>query len=144
MPEPIMLDDMDGGWEVEQVVRRVARCADRSDIAALVEHFSEDAVLDVGGRITEGRDAIFEFFGGPTAAPSDTERSKHVVTNTIVDADGDALVATTYFQVLRSWGPANWGRYVDRLTESGGRWKIVHRTVLVDGNLPRPERPPAE
>ena len=134
---------MDGGWEAEQVVRRVARCADRSDIAAMVEHFSEDAVLDVGGgRITNGRDAIFEFFGGATATPSENERSKHVVTNTTIDADGDVLVATTYFQVLRSWGLANWGRYVDRLAESAGAWKIVHRTVLVDGNIPRPERPP--
>ena len=136
---------MDGGWEVEQVVRRVAWCADRSDIAAMVENFSEDAVLDVGGRTTESRDAIFEFFGGSSAsAPSDTERTKHVVTNTTLVADGDAVVATSYFQVLRSWGLANWGRYVDRLTESDGTWSIVHRTVMVDGNIPRPERPPAE
>ena len=136
---------MDGGWEAEQVVRRVARCADRSDIAAMVENFSEDAVLDVGGRTTEGRDAIFEFFGGSSpSALSDTERTKHVVTNTTIDADGDAVVATSYFQVLRSWGLANWGRYVDRLTEGAGTWKIVHRTVVVDGNIPRPERPPAQ
>ena len=136
---------MDSGWDAEQVVRRVARCADRSDIAAMVENFSEDAVLDVGGRITEGRDAIFEFFGGSsTAVPSETERTKHVVTNTTLDADGDTLVATSYFQVVRSWGLANWGRYLDRLAESAGTWKIVHRTVVVDGNIPRPERPPAE
>jgi hypothetical protein len=44
---------------------------------------------------------------------------------------------------LRSWGLANWGRYVDRLAESAGAWKIVHRTVLVDGNIARPEQPPA-
>ncbi len=132
---------MDGEWEAEQVVRRVARCADRSDIGAMVELFSEDAVLDVGGRITNGRDAIFEFFGGATAAPSEKERTKHVVTNTTFDADADALVATSYFQVLRSWGIANWGRYVDRLVENSGTCRIVRRTVLVDGNIPRPETP---
>jgi ketosteroid isomerase-like protein len=135
---------VDGGFEAEQVVRRVARCADRSDIAAMVENFSEDAVLDVGGRITNGRAAIFEFFGGPTAVPSETERTKHVVTNTTLVADGDVLVATSYFQVLRSWGLANWGRYVDRVADSGGTWSIVHRSVVVDGNIPRPGRPPAE
>ena len=51
-------------WTVdgaEQVVRRVARCADRSDIVAMVENYSEHAVLDVrGAQTTEGRDAIFE------------------------------------------------------------------------------------
>jgi uncharacterized protein (TIGR02246 family) len=135
---------VDGAWEAEQVVRRVARCADRADIAAMVEHFSEDAVLDVGGQTTNGRDAIFEFFGGSAAEPSEQERTKHVVTNTTLDADGDALVATSYFQVLRSWGLATWGRYVDRLAESAGTWRIVHRTVVVDGNVPRPERPPAQ
>jgi ketosteroid isomerase-like protein len=135
---------VDGGWEAEQVVRRAARCADRSDIAAMVENFSEDAVLDVGGQTTSGRDAIFEFFGGAAAAPSEKERTKHVVTNTTLDADGDAVVPTSYFQVLRSWGLATWGRYVDRLDESAGAWRIVHRTVLVEGNVPRPERPPAQ
>jgi SnoaL-like domain len=134
---------MERGWDAQQVVLRVARCADRSDIAGMVANFSADAVLDVGGRITQGRDAIFEFFGGPSATPSDKERTKHVLTNTTLESDGDALVATSYFQVLRSWGLANWGRYVDRLVESDGRWSIVQRTVLVDGNLPRPEKPAA-
>jgi 3-phenylpropionate/cinnamic acid dioxygenase small subunit len=111
----------------------------------MVENFSEDAVLDVGGGgTTEGRDAIFEFFGGGAAVPSEKERTKHVVTNTTLEDDGHALVATSYFQVLRSWGLANWGRYVDRLAESGGTWRIAHRTVVVDGNVPRPERPPAQ
>jgi ketosteroid isomerase-like protein len=135
---------VDGGWEAEQVVLRVARCADRSDIAAMVENFSKDAVLDVGGQTTKGRDAIFEFFGGAAAAPSENERTKHVVTNTTLDADGDTVVATSYFQVLRSWGLATWGRYVDHLAESAGTWRIVHRTVVVDGNVPRPERPPEQ
>ena len=135
---------MEREWQVQQVVLRVARCADRSDITGMVGHFSEDAVLDVGGRKTEGRDAIFEFFGGPTAKPADRERSKHVVTNTVVDTDGDALVTTSYYQVVRSWGVANWGRYVDRFVESDRTWRIVERTVFSDGNVPRPETPPAQ
>ncbi|HEY7105936.1 MAG TPA: nuclear transport factor 2 family protein [Acidimicrobiia bacterium] len=134
---------MEGGWEAEQVVRRVARCADRSDVAGMMENFTADAVLDVGGRETEGRDAIFEFFGGEKATPTENERTKHVLTNTLVDDDGDALVTTSYFTVLRSWGIANWGRYVDRLVADGGSWKIARRTVVVDGNIPRPETPPA-
>jgi ketosteroid isomerase-like protein len=132
---------MKGGWEAQQVVLRVARCADRSDVTALVANFSEDAALDVGGRTVEGREAIFEFFGGSNAVPSETERTKHVLTNTLLDADGDALVATSYWQVLRSWGVANWGRYVDRLVLDGDTWRIVHRSVLVDGNVPRPQAP---
>jgi hypothetical protein len=94
---------MNGARDVQQVVLRVARCSDRSDIAGLVENFAEGAVLEAGGRTVEGRQAVFEFFGGSATAPADRERTKHVVTNTLVDADGEALVATSYWQVLRSW-----------------------------------------
>ena len=133
---------MEDQWKVQQVVLRVARCSDRSDVAALVANFSDDAVLDAGGRTVEGREAIFEFFGGAKAQPTENERSKHVVTNTLVDSDGDALVTTSYWQVLRSWGVANWGRYVDRFVADGDDWRIAHRSVLVDGNIPRPPAPP--
>jgi hypothetical protein len=66
-----------------------------------------------------------------------------VVTNTLLDtgADADATVATSYFQVRRSWGVANWGRYVDRMVRERDRWRIAHRTVFVDGNIPRPQAP---
>ena len=132
---------MEDQWKVQQVVLRVARCSDRSDVTALMANFSDDAVLDAGGRTVEGRDAVFEFFGGANAKPTENERSKHVVTNTLVDTDGDALVTTSYWQVLRSWGLANWGRYIDRFVADGDDWRIAHRAVLVDGNIPRPERP---
>jgi 3-phenylpropionate/cinnamic acid dioxygenase small subunit len=126
------------------VILRVARGADRSDIAGMMSHFSESAVLEVGERRVEGRDAIFEFFGGggQGGAPA-SERTKHVITNSLIDAapEGEGLAATSYFQVLRSWGVANWGRYEDRLAEVDGSWKIVHRRVVVDGQVPRPERP---
>jgi ketosteroid isomerase-like protein len=135
---------MDGSWEIQQVVMRVARCSDRADVPALVDNFRDDAVLEAGGRTVEGRPALLEFFGGGrAAAPTDRERTKHVVTNTLLDtdADGDPVVATSYFQVLRSWGVANWGRYVDRMVRDGDRWRIAHRAVFVDGNIPRPESP---
>jgi ketosteroid isomerase-like protein len=134
---------MEDQWKVQQVVLRVARCSDRSDVEALVANFSHDAVLDAGGRTVEGRDALFEFFGGANAKPTEKERSKHVVTNTLVDTDGDALVTNSYFQVLRSWGVANWGRYVDRFVADGDEWRIAHRSVQVDGNIARPPAPAA-
>ncbi len=125
-------------WEIEQLVLRVARCADRPDVGSLVDHFTADAVLAVGGRRVQGREAIREFFGGTTAMPAEGERTKHVVTNTLVDTDGDAFVATSYWQLLRHWGLANWGRYIDRIVRDGDTWRIAHRSVLVDGQLGRP------
>ena len=132
---------MEGGWEAQQVILRVARCSDRSDVPGLVANFTDDVVLEAGGRTVEGRDALFEFFGGAHATPVETERTKHVVTNTLVETDGDGLRTTSYWHVLRSWGIANWGRYLDRLVHADGEWRIAQRTVLVDGNLSRPVPP---
>ena len=134
---------MDSGWEAQQIVIQVARCADLLDIPAMAGHFGDTAVLEVGERRVEGRDAIFEYFGsGGPARSASSERTKHVISNSMISADGEDLLATSYFQVLRSWGLATWGRYEDRLTSSGGVWQIVHRKVVVDGNLPRPAPPP--
>jgi ketosteroid isomerase-like protein len=129
--------------EAQAVVLQVARCADRSDIAAMVRHFSDNAVLVVGERVVEGRQGIFEFFGGGSTNTAATERTKHVVTNIVLASSDIGVAATSYFQVLRSWGLANWGRYEDHFANLGGTWQIVHRHVIVDGHLARPA-PPAD
>jgi hypothetical protein len=135
---------MQGDGEIQQVVFRVARCSDLADVPGLVDNFRDDAVLEAGGRSVQGRPALLEFFGGGRPAPpNDRERTKHVVTNTLLDpgTDANSVMATSYFQVLRSWGVATWGRYVDRIVREGHEWRIAHRTVFVDGNIPRPETP---
>jgi ketosteroid isomerase-like protein len=135
---------MEGGFDIQQVVLRVARCSDRLDVPALVDNFTDDGALEAGGRSVEGRAALLKFFGGGgQAAPTETERSKHIVTNTLLEMDGDVVVSTSYFQVMRSWGVANWGRYVDRVVRDGDRWRIKQRSVVVDGNIPRPPKPEA-
>lgn len=133
---------VEAGWQAQQVVLRVARCSDRADAQGIVSQFAEDGVMEAGDHRAVGREALLQFFGGGGApSESPTERTKHVVTNTVVSADADELLATSYFQVLRSWGVANWGRYEDRLANRLGSWQIVHRKVFVDGQVPRPERP---
>jgi 3-phenylpropionate/cinnamic acid dioxygenase small subunit len=107
----------------------------------MMGNFAEDAVLEVGDRTVTGRDSIFEFFGGGSSSDAATERTKHVVTNTIVAAEAGELLVTSYFQVLRSWGIANWGRYEDRMAAADGTWQIVRRKVVVDGQVARPPRP---
>ena len=53
---------MEDQWKVQQVVLRVARHSDGADVAEVIANFSDEAVLEAGGRIVEGREAIFEFF----------------------------------------------------------------------------------
>lgn len=130
---------MEADFDAQQVVLRVARCSDRLDIDELVAQFTEDAVLETPGGKVVGRPALSEYFGGAkSGGREDRERTKHVVTNALVSADGDDVVVTSYFQVLRSWGLAAWGRYEDHIRKTDGGWRIAHRRISADGHVPRP------
>lgn len=130
---------MSDEFAVTQIVYRMARSSDRNDIAGLVDAMADDAQLVVGDRTITGRHAIFEFFGGPGATLAERERSKHVITNVLVDKTNDGYRTTAYFQVLRSWGLASWGRYVDDFVDGDNGWIVLRREVIPDGNLDRPK-----
>ena len=124
--------------DVEQVVLRVARCSDQASIDDLLALFADDAVLDLGSRQVEGRAELFEFFGASPRPKDGRERTKHVISNVLIEVDGDAASAHSYFQVLRSAGLTAWGQYDDQLARVDGSWKIRRRAITSDGQAPRP------
>ena len=123
---------------LQQVVFDVARCSDMARVDLMMASFAEHAVLDLGARQVRGRDAIAEYFSGGKPPDGDRERTKHVISNVLVevDAGGERASSTSYFQVLRSFGLAVWGRYHDRFERTDGRWLIVERRVVSDGQAP--------
>ena len=133
---------MSATWEAQQVLLRLARCADLLDVETMTSYFDDAAVMEVGDRTVSGRAELLRYFGGGGSSTPRTDRTKHVITNTVIAPSGDELMATSYFQVLRSWGLATWGRYEDRLAAVDGTWKVMQRRVHVDGQISRPERPP--
>lgn len=130
------------------------RAADR--IAGL---FDEDAVLQVVGKVIEGRAAIREFFAPPGVAdpaPWTAEGellhqpgSVHLCANPVIDVDGDTATSELDFHVVRrnAEGRAETmlvGRYRDRLRRrDDGRWVITNRTA-VSVARPGDERSDAE
>ena len=126
------------GHAIERIVLTVARRSDDGRIDDVVAAFTDDAVLDTGARQVHGRDGLLEFFGPGRTSDPDRQRSKHVISNVVVDVDGDRATAWSYFQVLRSAGLVTWGRYVDTLRETDGAWRIAARRVIVDGQQPKP------
>ena len=64
--------------------------------------------------------------------PSGRPETKHLVTNPIVEVEGDAATARSYYTVLQQLGesPVNVlasGRYHDRFERVDGAWRFTHR-----------------
>jgi len=61
---------------------------------------------------------------------------RHVVTNVIVDIDGDRATSSShwswelYDDDRRTWVTASTGSYDDELRQTGGRWRFARRTLL--------------
>jgi hypothetical protein len=107
---------------------------DRGRVGALADAFAEDGVIEFSGVTTRGRAAIIERLsgGGGTKRDPALEVSRHHITTSLIEVEGDVAQARTYFQVLTNEGLDHHGHYVDRLVRTDGRWQIAHRQVRID------------
>ena len=139
---------------VVRVLHEYAEALDHGLAEQFAECFTSDAVFEIrvpepipadyptrGGRIVPGavrytgRAEIMEFFAQHTHAPEAAH--KHVVTNAIVDLDGDVARCRSYFQRTDvSTETQNFirvfGRYVDELHRSEAKWRIARRVAEPD------------
>jgi uncharacterized protein (TIGR02246 family) len=124
------LDDVD---EIRQLIARYCHLVDARRIEEWVDCFTDDAVFEVRGSRTEGRDAILKM--GEGIRQSGTG-SRHWVTNVIVDVDGDEATSESYLMMVsQSAEPAirASGVYRDRLRRVDGRWRFSERVARFDG-----------
>lgn len=126
---------------------RFSRGMDRFDRALFLSAFHGDAVIAAG-----------PFVGGPAAlydwASSLHEHGQsathHNLLNHSCELDGDVVHAETYYLFVgRNRDGTNWmagGRYIDRLEQRDGAWRIALRTNAVEwsGTVPATAIPFAE
>lgn len=121
------------------LVHRYAVTIDGRDLDGLADCFAEDAIADyAGGTRLEGRAAIRAFMDGAfrDGIGMDTP-STHLMTNTLVDLDGDeAGLRTTAIAVLTNRPGkviVRGLRYTDRcVRDGGGAWRFRHRRHEAD------------
>jgi ketosteroid isomerase-like protein len=121
-------------------------------------YYTEDAVFDVNGIISTGREEIVALYNGmedPGAEASESEEPAQspgvfhmLITNVEVDVDGDSATAKMFWTgVLNTdpYGPPHLqehGREYDLLErQEDGSWLIKHRVVVADSALPENFRP---
>lgn len=105
---------------------------DRGRIAELAACFAAEGVLEFPGVAATGPDAIYAAL--TAGDPSDPRRTfvRHHTTNPMIEMDGNAAIARSYFSVWSNHGPDHAGTYSDQLVRTLKGWRFAHRTVRID------------
>ena len=107
--------------------------------------YTEDAVFDVNGIVSTGREAIEGFYtdtGDDEEAPAAQGTFHMMISNPVIDVDGDTATATFFWTGVMNTAiqerPAMWeqGREYDQLVKQDGQWRIKKRVVIADSGLP--------
>lgn len=118
---------------IQQLAARYSHAIDSGDGAAYAATFVEDGWFQISGREpVRGRAALAELVrrsGG---------RVRHVVSNLLIEGDGDTATLRAYLSVApKGGGPVGvTGVYSDRLRRVNGQWLFVERCFT-------PDAPPA-
>ena len=112
---------------IQDLRYRYCYLIDDGDLAALPALFTEDVNLDYGGMGTyDGHDGVAEF---AALVESTLQRTTHLVTNSLVDVDGDRASGRHYVlsSVTFDDGTGGWriGQYVDEYRRVDGEWLIA-------------------
>lgn len=93
--------------------------------------FTEDATFTVMGTTHRGRDEIRGFM---QAAQAPERRGKHLISEPLIEVDGDEARCGTDYAFVSRQGDAlvvlSTGRYVDRLVREGDGWSFASREIV--------------
>lgn len=107
--------------------------------------YTEDAVFDVNGIVSTGREAIEAFYtdtGDDEEAPAAQGTFHMMISNPVIDVNGDEATAqfmwTGVMNETIEGRPVLWeqGREYDLLVKQDGEWRIKKRVVIADSGLP--------
>jgi SnoaL-like domain len=113
---------------------------DTGDLEGLSDLFLDAGLGTFDSPLLHGRDRILALYKATVRIFEDgTPRTKHVVTNLVVEIDesGDSAMSRAYFTVLQvatpgSLAPIVAGRYHDKFAKSAGGWHFTERRIATD------------
>jgi 3-phenylpropionate/cinnamic acid dioxygenase small subunit len=128
---------------IAELIYTYAERIDSGDFEGLADLFTCAEISTEGmDQVSRGRDEVLATYTNWTRRfPDDgTPKTKHVMTNLIVDVDEDAGTATSrsYFTVLQAvpgmlaLQPIVAGRYRDRFERVDGTWRFASMHIIID------------
>jgi len=132
------MSDTDG---IRNLLGRYCELMDAGDYAGVGELFADGALADEhGNEFARGATAVAESYARTNKPHGGTPRTKHLVTNTVIeiDTDGKGATARSSYLVLQATDalplqPIITGRYRDRFArDDAGAWRFAERRFYVD------------
>lgn len=142
-------------WAIRRTLERYCRAVDDNEFRSVAELFTNDAILEFGGQLLDGREQIRDYFDAVHGAGPAPVTGVHLLGNCIVDIDGDAATVSTDFVHVWRVGSGDGidaaailagehlgqipiaGRYIDRMRRVDGDWRIAARTAELYATSPR-------
>ena len=131
---------------IEDMVTRYYGNFGRSDAAEdFGAFYTEDAVFDVNGIVSTGREAIEAFYtesAEEADAPAAQGTFHMMISNPVIDVDGDTATASFFWTGVLNTAIQEpprlleQGREYDLLVRQDGAWRIKKRVVIADSGLP--------
>jgi ketosteroid isomerase-like protein len=131
---------------IEDMVTRYYGNFGRQDAAEdFGAFYTEDAVFDVNGIVSEGREAIEAFYAENAEepdAPAAQGTFHMIISNPVIDVDGDTATASFFWTGVLNTAIQDppqlleQGREYDLLVRQDGQWRIKKRVVIADSGLP--------
>ncbi len=125
--------------EIRTLLVNYGRYLDARQLEDYANLFAEEGVWVGGFGAAVGREAILEMMQGSLGPSGEVPDNPgfHVMTNMIVDTDGDTATAWSRWTFYLK-GPdgmpivGSAGRYEDTLVRRGGEWKFLRRKTNAD------------
>ena len=108
-------------------------------------YYTEDAVFDVNGIVSKGREAIEGFYAASAEeadAPASQGTFHMMISNPVIDVNGDSATAEFMWTGVINSGIQDpprlleQGREYDQLVRQDGEWRVKKRVVIADSGLP--------
>lgn len=142
MPERVTerLRALEDREAIRELIARYGPLADSGDAAGVAALFAEDGVYAVGGMgEAQGRAAIAALISGPVHQSLMADGCAHLLTNPVIELDGDRALARCHSVVFRhdegEWIPVRVAANRWEMARGVSGWQVARRdNVLLDGS----------
>lgn len=126
---------------IRDLVARYNANGDSGRFAAVLELFTEDAILEIPGASHGGRAEIrkmFEEAAERTGRDDGIAFIRHFIATHQIDVDNENEArGRCYYAVITDCGLDHWGRYVDNYRRGDdGQWRFSKRVTTLDAAVP--------
>ena len=130
----------DSTQEIRNLLGEYCERIDLGDFEGVGALFAHGALADEHGTVlAAGAEAVCAFYQRGTKLHDGSPRTKHLVSNSIIEIDdyvGTALVRSSYLVLQAAPGeslqPIITGRYRDTFERADGCWRFLERRFFVD------------